>query len=99
MPIFPGSNLDADIYFHVDFFFRSVNHSSAKPIQMKSSMSFLRRNRYKPIDICILKKDGGLDDCVLALKRNYMVQSEYKLYQKYVTFHFSKLSFITEIHV
>ena len=40
------------------FCFRSVPHSSAKAIQIKSSRTFIQGNRCMEIDI-VLKKDGG----------------------------------------
>ena len=41
-----GSNPTGDLYFHFGFFhFLTIPHSSAKPIQMKSSMTFIQNKR------------------------------------------------------
>ena len=43
-----------DIYFHFEFFhLLSVPHSSAKPIQMKSSMKLIQSNRWTEVDISL----------------------------------------------
>ena len=50
----------------------SVPHSSAKPVQMKSSMTYIQSNRCTEIDIILIIKDGGgIHFRSVALRANF----------------------------
>ena len=67
-----GSIPAGGTYFHFEFFAFPVVHSSARPIQMKSSMTFIQSNGCNEIDL-ILNKYGGclyMMTCQLKLSCN-----------------------------
>ena len=64
-----GSIPGGGIYAYFEFFrFLPVAHSSAKPIQIKSSMNFIQGNGCKERDLIFFRNDGSIYDDMSAFK-------------------------------